>query len=164
VYKGTFIFACWWWPFQDQPNHQTRVLRYSYTNHLEASHVTAVKGNCVIFLSPLLDILQYIHLMWQHCSSSPPCLSAIFDIFYPPSWPFPLLEWMFLYLTLIIAVTMHLDSFVGCWGLADEAQNTTDIWHCAVCGILRSGEQTRIESCIIQDSRIMVESQTKSPN
>jgi hypothetical protein len=24
----------------------------------------------------------------------------------------------------------------------------------AVCGILRSGEQTRIESCIIQDSRI----------
>jgi hypothetical protein len=35
---------------------------------------------------------------------------------------------------------------------------------CAVCGILGSGEQTRIESCIIRILESMVESQHSSPN
>jgi hypothetical protein len=34
----------------------------------------------------------------------------------------------------------------------------------AVCGILGSGEQTRIESCIIRIPESMVESQQCSPN
>jgi hypothetical protein len=34
----------------------------------------------------------------------------------------------------------------------------------AVCGILGSGEQTRIESCIIRIPESMVESHCRSPN